>query len=100
MDEETRREAEEVLPMFEELVEGGRKVHLLQSLVAGMVVREVFEGVYAGMGAGMGEKVREMEMLLREFGEFFLLLFLSYSSFLLSLGVVNKAGRPLCAMAG
>ncbi|KAL2203453.1 hypothetical protein CC79DRAFT_1278776 [Sarocladium strictum] len=67
LDEETRADAGELLPMFEDLVAQGSKVHLLQSIVSRLLVDEVLEAYYAGLSEQQTEKLRETERLLATF---------------------------------
>jgi hypothetical protein len=69
LDEETRADAGELLPMFEDLVSQGSKVHLLQSIVSRLLVDEVLEAYYAGLSEQQTEQLRETEKLLATFGE-------------------------------
>ena len=68
LDEAARAEASELLPMFEDLVTSGKKVHLLQSIVSRVLVEDVFEAYYAGLASEQAAKFREMEGLLGSFG--------------------------------
>lgn len=69
LDEAVRVDAGELLPMFEDLVAQGSKVHLLQSIVSRLLVDEVLEAYYAGLSEQQTEQLRDTERLLAIFGE-------------------------------
>lgn len=69
VDEVVRAEAGELLPMFEELVTGGSKVHLLQSIVSKLLVDEVLGAYYVGLSREQTKQFKEMEQMLTTFGE-------------------------------
>jgi hypothetical protein len=68
LDETAREEATELLPMFEELVARGSKVHLLQSVVSKVLVDEVLEAYYVGLSQEQTSQFRGMEEMLSSFG--------------------------------
>ncbi|KAH8168898.1 hypothetical protein LIA77_11024 [Sarocladium implicatum] len=67
LDEAARAEASELLPMFEELLMGGKKVHLLQSIVSRVLVEYIFGAYYAGLSSDQTVKFRDMEAMLGSF---------------------------------
>jgi len=58
-----------LVPMYEELAPVA-KVHLLQSVVSGILVDMVFNAYYVGLSKEQTERFRQMEDLLRSFGKF------------------------------
>ncbi|KAK0386840.1 hypothetical protein NLU13_5153 [Sarocladium strictum] len=62
-----RAEAGESLPMFDELVANGSKVHLLQSMVSKVLVDDVFGAYYAGLSREQTAHLRDTEQMLSSF---------------------------------
>lgn len=66
MDDATRAELSELVPMVEDLVHTS-KVHLLQSIVSSILVDMVFNGYYTGLSDEQTNQFRQMEQLLLSF---------------------------------
>lgn len=54
--------------MYEELA-AFAKVHLLQSLISGILVETVFSAYFVGLSEEQTEQFRQVEKLLRSFSE-------------------------------
>ncbi|KAK3397037.1 hypothetical protein B0T20DRAFT_247837 [Sordaria brevicollis] len=63
-DEVTREELGRVVPMFEEILGMGGKIHLIQSVVSSLLVEMVFGAYFVGLSAEQERVVREAEAML------------------------------------
>lgn len=68
-DKTTRREIDELVPMYKELARTTAKVHLLQSIAATILVQRVFGAYFVGLSVAQEEHLRQTEKLVASFGE-------------------------------
>lgn len=66
LDDATREELFKTVPAYEKLIKGGHRVHVVQSLVAARLIREVFGGWFLGLSPERDELLRELEKDLAE----------------------------------
>lgn len=67
-DEATLRELADLLPMYEDLAQAA-KVHLLQSVVSSILVRQVFGAYFVGLAPEQEKQLRRTEELMASFGK-------------------------------
>lgn len=63
-----REELEKVVPMCEEILGMGGKIHLIQSVVSRLLVEMVFRAYFVGLTGEQERVVRETEGMLGEIG--------------------------------
>lgn len=66
LDDATREELLNTVPAYEKLIKGGHRVHVVQSLVAARLIREVFGGWFLGLSPERDGLLRELEKDLAE----------------------------------
>lgn len=69
VDETTLKDLAELVPMYEELLAQGAKVHLLQALVSRILTQQVFGAYFVGLSAEQEEQMRRTEKLIATFGK-------------------------------
>lgn len=66
LDDATREELLNTVPAYEKLIKGGHRVHVVQSLVAARLIREVFGGWFLGLSPERDDLLRGLEKDLAE----------------------------------
>lgn len=69
VDEATLRDLAGLVPMHEELLRQGAKVHMLQSLVSRILAQHVFGAYFVGLSSEQEEQMRKTENLMASFGK-------------------------------
>lgn len=93
LDDTTREELFSTVPAYEKLIKSGHRVHVVQSLVAARLIREVFGGWFLGLSPERDELLRALEKDLTETCRAALFQVFAFGSS----GIVTDMSSPLSA---